>query len=480
MKFSRLLLIFPEYKHTQFGANHPPVGLGYLSEVLQINNIEHEVVDMRLGYNEAKLKSKIMFYQPDLIVISMMTLLHKITYQMMENIRNVFPKIRIVAGGPHVSTFREKVLQQCAAVDFGITQEGELTLLELCQGKSYEEIKGFIFRDDDRIVFTGQRPFIENLDELPFPKYEKFSLKEYLTDEIPILTSRGCPYSCIYCPVKTAIGRKYRVRNPQKIADEIEYWYEKGYRHFGVVDDNFLMNKTRVLNLCSEIKKRKLTDNEFRCPNGVRADQCDREILSSLKEVGFKYLAIGVEGGNDRVLASIKKGEKIEVIKKAISQATELGFEVILFFLVGSPGETWQDLENSVELALTYPVFDAKFYNLIPFPDTELFSWVTENKYFIRKPDDYLNDASHWDGSPVFSTPEMTLEERKKALLYTSKIRKIIRKKSIERKLTKFGILGKFLALIFVNEFIQYQLLHNRFMRKISTLVFRTMTNGRR
>lgn len=476
MRFSRVLLVFPEYKRTQFGATHPPVGLGYLSEILKVSGIENDVVDMRLDPNVCRLKSKIKEFQPDLIGISVMTLLHRQTYRSIEEIKNTFPQVALVVGGPHVATFRENILLRCQAIDFGITQEGEQALIELCRGLNYTDIKGLIYRHDEQVTYTGPRPFIAALDSLPFPKYSRFALDKYITDEIPLLTSRGCPYNCIYCPVKTAIGRKFRFRSPQSIADEIQYWYKKGKRHFGIVDDNFMMIKSRVLGLCQEIDGRKLYGLELRCPNGVRADQCSRELLARMKDIGFKYLAIGVEAGNNRILERINKGEKIEVIKQAIEDACDLGYEVILFFLVGSPGETWQDIEDSVNIALSYPVFDAKFYNLIPFPDTELFNWVNENKYFIRDPEEYLNDASHWDAKPVFITPELSLEQRVKALNYTSKIRKQIRKKAMERKLKKLGILSKFFANIFVLDFIQYQLLHNRFLRRLGTYIFRTVT----
>ena len=364
-------------------------------------------------------------------------------------------------------------MEQCKSIDFGVTREGEITLIELCQGLDYEKIKGLIFRKNDEVVYTGEREFILDLDSIPFPKYEKFDLKKYITEEIAILTSRGCPYSCIYCPVKTAIGRKFRVRSPKNVVKEIQYWYENGRRSFGIVDDNFMMIKERVLNICSEIENQSLTKLELRCPNGIRADQYDHELLSKMKKIGFEYLAIGVEAGNNKILENIKKGEKIEVIKKAIEDACNLGYEVILFFLVGSPGETWMDIEDSVKVALAYPVFDAKFYNLIPFPDTELFTLVSEKKYFIRNPDDYLNDASHWDVNPVFATPELSFEQRVNALKYTNKIRKRIRKNAMERKLKKLGFMSKFLANIFVLDFVQYQLLHNWFLRKLSTSIFR-------
>jgi radical SAM superfamily enzyme YgiQ (UPF0313 family) len=477
IRFDRVLFVFPQYKHTQFGATHPPVGLGYLSEFLSVNGIENDVVDMRLDPSIDRLKAKIRAFQPNLVGVSMMTLLHRHTYDLMEDIKKTFPHLFIVAGGPHISTFREAALNQCRAVDFGVTLEGEQTLLELCREVNLPDIKGLIYRYDDQIIYTGPRPFIAELDTIPFPVYGKFALDKYITDEIPLLTSRGCPYNCIYCPVKTAIGRQCRVRTPQHVIREIQYWHQRGRRHFGIVDDNFMMIKKRVLGLCQEIQDHRLKGLELRCPNGVRADQCDRQVLAQMRDIGFKYLAIGVEAGNNKILERLHKGEKIEIIRQAIKNACDLGYEVILFFLVGSPGETWQDIEDSVKVATSYPVFDAKFYNLIPFPDTQLFDWVRQNKYFIREPEDYLNDASHWDARPVFATPELSREDRIKALHYTASIRRQIRQKAIQCKLQKLGILSGLAAHIFILDFVQYQLLHNYYLRRLATRIFRKITN---
>jgi len=191
-----------------------------------------------------------------------------------------------------------------------------------------------------------------------------------------------------------------------------------------------------------------------------------------MKQAGFEYLAFGVEGGNDKVLAAIHKGEKIETVKKAIHDACELGFEVALFFIVGSPGETWKDIEDSVALARSFPVLDAKFYNLIPFPDTELFQWVQGNGYFLVDPDVYLNDASHWDAKPLFATPELSYAERQSALRYTSGIRRQIRKRAMTQRLRKFGLFSTSLAEIFVNDSIQNALQHNRVLRRISLAAY--------
>ncbi len=473
MRFKRVLLVFPGYKNSQYGALHPPAGLGYLAEVLRQEGIEYDVFDMRQNAKLGGLLKRLKRFQPDLLGVSLMTLLHKQHYALMDEVKKAFPHIKILAGGPHISTFREEALRQCPSIDFGIVREGEYALLSLCRGEDLAHIKGLLFRQDGQIRYSGDREFISDLDALPLPTYERFNLGRYITDEIPILTSRGCPYQCIYCPVKTAIGQRVRMKSPGRIADELEYWYKLGRRHFGIVDDNFAMNRERVVKLCDEIKVRRLTGLELRCPNGIRADHCDKDLLAKMKNAGFKYLAIGVEGGNNRILARLRKGESIEKITQVIKDACDLGFEIILFFILGSPGETWQDVEDSVRIASTYPVFDAKFHNLVPFPDTELFKWVKDNHFFKEEPEVYLNSASHWGHTPVFSTPDFTYQERLEALTYTARARKKIRIKAMERKLRKCGILTPLLARIFVLECIQTQLLHNWLLRRLGQAIFR-------
>lgn len=410
MRYKKVLLLFPDYKGGHFGGHIPPAGLGYLVQTLENNQVEYDVVDMSVGYDMDYLVEKITVFKPDLVAISMMSYLHERHYEIVGIIRDKFSDLSVVAGGPHLSTLREKVLQDCPQLDFGIVLEGEAALLELCQGKELEEIGGLIYRKDGEVVFNGVRPFVKDLDSIPFPKYIKLPLKKYVTEEIGIVSSRGCPSNCIYCPVTTSIGRKFRARSAQSVLDEVEYWYQRGYRQFSFLDDNFTLLKQRTLEICDLLIKRAYPDVIFNCNNGVRADRVDREVLGKMWEAGFRYIAFGVEGGNNKILKNLKKGESIEVIEEAIKTALGLGFRVTLFFVVGSPGETMEDVQDSIDLCLKYPIFDARFYNLIPFPASELYNWVSSNNYFIQDPQHYLNNASQWDVEPVFQTPD--LEEK--------------------------------------------------------------------
>jgi radical SAM superfamily enzyme YgiQ (UPF0313 family) len=228
-------------------------------------------------------------------------------------------------------------------------------------------------------------------------------------------------------------GRRFEPRGARHVADEIQYWYERGRRGFAVIDDNFTLQRKRVLQLCAAIEERKLTGLELRCPNGVRADRVDEALLIRMRSAGFRYLAFGVESGSERILKNIRKAEKLADIRRAVRLACDLGYEVALFFIVGFPGETWNDIEASVNLALAFPVVDAKFFNLVPLPGTDLFNRVSEQNAFTTPPEVSLNDPSHWqndarcDAEPVFATPELPYEERVKALAYVAQAQRSIR-----------------------------------------------------
>ena len=467
-------MIIPGYPESHYFSRPLQAGLGYISEALLKAGISNIIADMRFNYSRRQLLNKIASYAPDLIGVSMMTFKYSHSYFILEEIKRCFPNIPIVAGGPHLSTMREEVLKQCSAIDYGIVLEGEQTIIELCQGKNLEDIKGLIYRcQDGKIAYTGDRQFIKTLDDLPFPTYRQFSLNLY-ERFIPIISSRGCPYSCIYCPVHLAIGRRYRYRSPENIALEIEFWYRKGFRRFGFADDNFTLLPERVYQLCDEIEKRRLTGLNLSCSNGIRADRVSKDLLKRMKQVGFRELAFGVEAGNDKVLKRLNKSESIATIKKSIGDACDLGYEVTLFFLLGSPGETWSDIQDSISLATSFPVVDVKFYNLIPFPNTELYRWVKANNLLLREATEYLNDASHFVNQPIFQTAELSYRQRRAAWLYANKaVKRHCRQnkarsvqKKIEDSLGIKGHLGAGLAKLWCTDVVQNHLLSLKMVRR--------------
>ncbi|MFH2137096.1 MAG: radical SAM protein [Candidatus Omnitrophota bacterium] len=469
MVYKKVFLLTPPYRGTRVKGVFS-AGLGYIAESLKNAGIEYEVCNMSLGYDYKYLKMKIDRFAPGLIGISMMTYRYKQTYELIRSLKKDYPKIRIVVGGPHISLFRKEVLEACPEIDFGITLEGEETIVELCSGTAAGSIKGLIYQGEKGVIYNGDREFINPLDKIAFPQYEKFEMERIFNKEInsvPIVSSRGCPFACVYCPVKFSVGCDFRVRSPESIIAELKYWHQKGYRRFSFADDNFTLKKQRIVDLCEALRKNNLNDLKLSCDNGIRADKVDKDLLKLMRDVGFYRIAFGVEAGNNKILKQLKKSENIETITARIQEACDLGYEMDLFFLVGSPGETWEDLQDSFSIALKYPIGTAYFYNIIPFPHTELFDWIKENGRFLKEPENYLDDYPILDNVPLFETPEMPLKMRKKAIKKAFSITRLTMYRAWTKRLEKLGGLGKILAFIYTREFVQDVILRNEITRKI-------------
>ena len=468
MRYNKILLLNPPYSGSRARVVFS-TGLAYIAQTLSSAGFEYDLLDMSLGYSYGHLKRRIEYFRPDLLGVSMMSYRYKETYRILAGAKRDFPHIDIVVGNAHVSLLREEVLNSCEYIDFAVVLEGDGTIIDLCKGQAIESIKGLIFRRNGAVVYNGDRPLMQNLNTLPFPKYEKFELERSVNkavNTLPIVSSRGCPFECSYCLVDRVVGRNYRVRSPEHIMDELAYWYEKGYRRFNFGDDNFTLIKERVYRLCELIRKSPMRDLKLSCDNGIRADVVDRDLLKYMRESGFYRFAIGVESGNNSVLRNLKKKEDIETIKKVIRDALDLGYGVVLFFVVGAPGETRSELEDSFNIALNYPIDIAHFSNIVPYPHTELFKWVQKHGRFLKAPSDYLNDCPVLDNDPVFETPDMPLKERHKALRRAFAImRKSIRRSS-EKKLAHLGILGKIIAFIYASRFIQDLVIRRKIFSK--------------
>lgn len=460
-----MLLVNPETPGEWVGVRLP-AGLGYLAQVLHENEIDYDIFDMQLGYSGKRLFKKITDFKPEIIGFGLVSLGYKRSYDLIMKVKAFFPDIKIICGGPHVSILKKQVLQDCQAIDYGVVYEGERTLVELCKSTKDERlIKGLVCRNNGNLTYSGDRNWITDLDSIPFPHYKKFDLHKYIK-EIDIFSSRGCPQRCVFCP-NSLISPCYRARSSVNVINEIEYWYEKGYRQFNFDDDNFNLDKERVYRICDEIEKRGLKNLYLRCSNGLRADKLDRQLLARMKEVGFQYIAIGADAGNNRMLKMIKKGETIEQIEQSVKDACELGFDVKLLFILGHLGETIDDINDSLTLAKKYPLARVHFYNPIPYPGTELFEQVSKKGYFLIKPEQYLNEVSDLDSTPVFETPELPRETRIELLKKARQVRKEVTIKAIEKMYSHIPLMGRFIGYFFGTGIVQRMFYGNIMFRKL-------------
>jgi radical SAM superfamily enzyme YgiQ (UPF0313 family) len=474
VRYGRVLHVTPDYPGRYFGGVRPPVGIGYVEEYLASRGVATDALDMNAGFGKRHLLRKILEFEPDLIGFTMMTYQYLSTFDLIGELKRDFPGIPIVVGGPHVSAVEGEVLEQCPALDYAVAGEGELPMRDLCLGAPLETTNGLYYREDGAIRCGGPRRFVDDLNQLPFPKFRSYALDRY-TNEIEVATSRGCPHRCIFCSVPNHMGRRIRYRSAQNVGDELQYFYDRGVRSFQFGDDNFLANRRRIMELFAELESRRFDGAVLRCGQGIRADLITREILTAMKRAGFVQLGIGVESGSDRVLETICKHLTVKQVDEAVALACELGFDVTLMFVVGTPGETLDDVRKSVEMARRHPVMKAHFFNLIPFPGTALNEWVNEHAALLGSFDRMFNRPDEWKlrARPFFETPEMPEADRVEAQRLTAQASREIQVRTLERKLAAWGALGRLAAQAGRFNVLERLFVRNRgFRRVLDRVVF--------
>lgn len=479
-RYDNVLLVSPP-SSSYLGAARPPQNLGYLAESLLRSGVEPWILDMRLGYPLRDLLKTIQQVKPDLIGFSLVSLEYLKSYALIDRVKQFAPSAHIVVGGPHVTVLQETVLEECASIDYGVVHEGEHTLVELCEGHVPPDwIKGLIWRNRGAdIVFNGHREISRNLDAIPYPTYRGFEMKRYIR-EIPLNSSRGCPYQCVFCPNKM-ITKQYRWRSAGHVVDEIIHWYNAGYRVFNFDDDNMSLKRERVLEICDRIETAGLQDAEFRCSNGIRADRVDEELLKRMYEVGFRYIAFGVDGGNNKMLKANKKGETIEQIESAVRNACEIGYDVKIFCILGMPHETLEDVEDSLRFMQKFPVRRIILNNPIPYPGTELFETVKANGWFVKQPEEYLNHVTENVDEPVFVTPELDIFARRDILKRARRIERTVTRRAVRTLYEKFFPFNHVLAWLFATRFVENLFFKNhRFRQWMENIRYRRGRTGRR
>lgn len=427
MTYKVLFFIPPiEYTDEVYGkisTRYPHTGIAYLASMLKQNKISFKILDMNLGYSDSHVLEYSKTYKPDMICTTVPSRDYQRLYDLIEFIRPHYNG-KIVIGGLHVSITEKEALEKSCA-DFAVMGEGEYTLLELIQNlhetQDFGEIKGLIWRKNDKIVVNEKRPYIQDLDSLPFPAYEDFELEKYICNvdrRLPIITSRGCPYQCTFCCTRISMGNKFRIRNPDNVVDEIEHWYKKGWFIFDINDDLFSLDRNRAIKICDMIIERGL-DIQFNFYVGLRVDTVDESLLKTLKAAGCKFIAYGCDAGNDRVLKVIKKGITVKDVVTAVNITRKVGINHKVNFIIGHPTETYEEAMDSVRLAKSLKCNFLAIYNIIPYAGTETYTWIKNNKNarFLEPPEIYLNRLTLEKLTPVFETDEFPAEERKKALI---------------------------------------------------------------
>ena len=385
-------------------------GLGYLaSSLMNQKDVQINVFD----FNNRQDSVETRFEEIEMHDIVGISIKSTVLPQVMRLVQNIsFKKSTVIARGPHITLDGLDFIKDNPVFNYGFQGEAEKSLELFIRGESHDRIPGLISSSES---INNKPERIENLDALPFPAYECFdSVSEHISN-YPLVTSRGCPYSCTFCCVKRVIGRKWIARSVLNIIEELIYVKQRfGVRVFNIQDDNFSMDIDRAKNLCETLVQK---DLQFRwsCPNGVRADRLDEELLQLMKRSGCHAIALGIESSNEKEFKSIKKGETFEQIIWAVRKARELGMEVYGNFIIGLPYSTIDSVRKSVTFAKENRLSSAIFNLLVPFPGTEMYEWATEKGTFLMPwQEAYMQGA----GRPtvVFETPEFPKERKREGV----------------------------------------------------------------
>jgi anaerobic magnesium-protoporphyrin IX monomethyl ester cyclase len=396
-------------------AMHMPfalLGLGYLAAILEKNNYKVDVIDCQvLELSSEEFKTEISKRQPDIVGVTSSTLTYQSGLKLVKIAKEACPNCITVVGGSHVTFWDDKALQECSELDIVVRREGENTMLELVQRieaeESYDDILGITCRKEGKIIRTPDRPYIEDLDSLPFPARHLWQMEKFrkLEDVLYLTTSRGCVYWCEFCTTVRMHGRKYRMRSPKNVVDELEFLNKTyGCSKFTFCDDAFTVDQPRTEELCSEILRRGLKI-QWNC--GTRVDMITKELLAKMKQAGCITVWFGVESGTQQVLDAMKKGISPELTIKVLGWVRELGLKPVPNVILGFPGETKKSAWKTIKFVEKISPDDVGFYNVAtPFPGTPMYDLV-KDKGWLRVTDFDLYDTTH----PTFETPQLSMKD---------------------------------------------------------------------
>ena len=417
---SNVLLINPSYSASYGGSKTsivnpvaPTLGLATIAATALERGHKVEILDMSWRpYNFELVREHILKIKPNIVGITATTPLMNQLRDMSVLIKDISKNIIIVGGGSHPSALPQETLHE-SMLDAVFVGEADYSFADICDGKPFSEIPGLVYRDNEKILSTGLRTPIENLDELPMPAWHLYNIKDYykmsrlLARRLPIVMtefSRGCVYKCDFCASKVTLALGYRKKSPKRCAEEVKYMHSLGFKEFWLTDDIFTSDQKWAKEVCDTITATGV-DMTWTCTNGIRVESADEDLFKSLRKSGCYRVAFGFESGNDAVLKSFGKGGRatIEQAGKAVQLARKTGIETIGYFLVGLSADTEESMNDTIEFARTLPLDMMKSGVAIAFPGTKMFNNYVE-KGLIRSFD--------WDEYMIFTAQDLFAHEK--------------------------------------------------------------------
>ncbi len=398
----------------------PPMDLTSMAASLEKEGVICKIIDCpmeKVAWDG--LRNEMKKFCPDLLIISTTTSTLEMDLKACGIAKEIDKNMLTVAKGAIFFQEDRQILDDFRNLDIAIRGETNGVMEEIAKGFSFSKIKGITYRKGSSIIKNAARPFLQNLDYLPFParhliKNEIYVRMDNGKPQATIETGRGCPGQCIYCLSHQVSGYRLRQRTPDNVVAEIKECINKyKIRDFHFRTDTFTADKKWVIALCRKIIDKNLKIN-WVCTS--RVDSIDEERLYWMKKAGCWGISFGVESGNQQMLDRMKKGIKIEQIKSAFKLCRKYGMDSFAYFLIGLPWETEDTVNDSIKLAIEIDPSVADFFIAYPFPGTEFYDMAV--KEGMIKDKGFKGKGAY--GLPSINTlylkKERLLELRKKAL----------------------------------------------------------------
>ena len=402
----KILLIQPSSRYTikennpkvveEVRGTNPPLGIMYLASYLMMyTNHTVDIYDGQLGDH---LAMDLQLGNYDVVGISVLTFTLLSAISEIDIIRKFSPKSKIIVGGTHPTIYPKEMLQWA---DIVVRGEGETIFPTVLKNL-----------DSPQKIFAS-RELEQDLDSFPYPyrthidKYNSMFTRGRMTI---LLTSRGCPFNCAFC-FRPVVGRNLRVRSVQNVVNEIDGCVDRGINSFLIYDDTFTVDKNRVMEICQEIIKRKL---KIKFDVRTRVDMLTKDMLVNMKRAGAVRIKLGIESGVQRVLNRMRKGITLQQIKQAFLWCKQVGIETFGYIMLGNPGETYDDIEETIRFTKKISPDYVHCAVFTPYPSTESY------QEYIQKTgkDPWLDFAR--SPSQDFQVPvwgDITREELEKRVL---------------------------------------------------------------
>ncbi|MCF8143393.1 MAG: radical SAM protein [Deltaproteobacteria bacterium] len=369
----KILLIYPyclEERIHEDDVRVPPIGLYYVAAVLRENHYDCEILNWhQINRTPERIRETLAAKAPDVIGISVLHANRWGAIEIARIAKAVDPSVRVVFGGVGPTLLWEHFLKNFKEIDFCVLGEGEYAFLNLIQSiekkdsRAIEKIPGIALRKKGGVVNTKAPIPIRDLDQLPDPA------NHFIYQHVS--TTRGCPGNCTFCGSPRIWGRKVKFHSPRYFVDQLEHLHQKGVGFFYFSDDTFMLKKDNVIAICKGILERDLRISWAAISH---VNYVDEEVLSWMRRAGCTQISYGVESGSEKIRDLLQKNIRTDQIQKAFSLTTRWGILPRAYFIYGCPGETWDTIQETIDLIHTIKPLGVIFYILDIFPGTALYA----------------------------------------------------------------------------------------------------------